>query len=92
MVLSGDSEMDCVPADDNCGVSMPATWSDPKSAEGVETRYARMGVALNKTGESIFLLRLRLECLASLLCRGCYWKSWRLHLCLNRGRIVSSAC
>ena len=53
MVLSGNSEMDCVPADDNCGVSMPATWSDPKSAEGVETRYARMGVALNKTGESI---------------------------------------
>ena len=32
---------------------MPATWSDPKSAEGVETRYARMGVALNKTGETI---------------------------------------
>jgi hypothetical protein len=38
---------------DNCGVSEQATWVDPKSPLGVTTRYARMGVALNKTDRPI---------------------------------------
>lgn len=38
---------------DNCGVSEGATWSNPTSAYGVQTRYARMGVALNKTARPI---------------------------------------
>jgi alpha-galactosidase len=38
---------------DNCAVDRSATWSDPKGAKGVQTRYARMGEALNKTGRPI---------------------------------------
>ena len=38
---------------DNCGVSEQATWANPTSPIGVQTRYARMGVALNKTARPI---------------------------------------
>ena len=38
---------------DNCGVSEQATWTNPTSPTGVQTRYARMGVALNKTARPI---------------------------------------
>ena len=38
---------------DDCGVSTQATWSSPASPEGVTTRYARMGVALNRTNRPI---------------------------------------
>jgi hypothetical protein len=38
---------------DDCDIGLPATWSDPKGPTGVRTRYAAMGVALNKTGRPI---------------------------------------
>ena len=38
---------------DDCDIGLPATWSDPKGPLGVQTRYATMGVALNKTGRPI---------------------------------------
>ena len=38
---------------DNCDVSLPATWSEPTGPTGVQTRYARMGAALNRTGRPI---------------------------------------